>query len=141
MKKLINYNEKIFLAGANGMAGSAIYRSLIKSGYGNKSKGGLILNPGRKELDLTNINEVKDWFKRNNPTIVILAAAKVGGILANSNYPKEFLIDNLKIQTNVIESASENTKRLLFLGSSCIYPKESRQPIRRIFIDWFVRTN
>ena len=135
MKKLINFNEKIFLAGSNGMAGSAIYRSLIKSGYGNKNRGGLILNPGRKELDLTNINEVKEWFKTNNPTIVILAAAKVGGILANSNYPKDFLIENLKIQTNVIETASENNvKRLLFLGSSCIYPKESRQPIKEEYL-------
>ena len=65
----------------------------------------MILNPGRKELDLTNINEVKEWFETNHPTIVILAAAKVGGILANSNSPKDFLIENLKIQTNVIETA------------------------------------
>ena len=135
MKHLINPNEKIFLAGANGMAGSAILRSLTKKGYGNKKNDGFIFTPSSKELDLTKINDVKKWFKINNPSVVILAAAKVGGILANQLYPKDFLLDNLKIQTNVIETASENNvKRLIFLGSSCIYPKNSKQPIKEEYL-------
>ena len=135
MKKLLNSHEKIFLAGASGMAGNAIFRSLKKHGYGNKEKGGLILKPGSKELDLKNIVSVKTWFKKNKPSIVILAAAKVGGIHANSKYPRDFLLDNLKIQTNVIETAFENDiKRFLFLGSSCIYPKNAKQPIKEEYL-------
>ena len=87
--------------------------------------------PKRKELDLLDSQQVNDWFNKNLPTIVIHAAAKVGGILANSSQPADFLLENLKIQTNVIEAAFKtNVKRFLFLGSSCIYPKFSEQPIK-----------
>ena len=111
------------------MAGSAICRSLIKNGYGS-ANGGKILKPTRKDLDLLDTNKVREWFKINKPTVVIIAAAKVGGILANSKYPTQFLLDNLKIQNNLIENAWQTgVKRLLFLGSSCIYPKFAEQPI------------
>ena len=129
MKK-ISLQDKIFIAGARGMAGSAIYRSLVKNGYGDIKNGGKIITPARNELDLTNYNEVNNWLKINNPNIVVIAAAKVGGILANSTQPTEFLLENLKIQTNLIEASWQNgVKRLLFLGSSCIYPKFASQPI------------
>ena len=112
------------------MAGSAIFRSLIKNGYG-KTNGGQILKPTREELNLLDFEEVKKWFKQNKPTVVIIAAAKVGGILANSKYPTQFLLDNLKIQNNLIENSWQtNVKRLLFLGSSCIYPRLANQPIK-----------
>ncbi len=126
----IKLDDKIFIAGASGMAGSAIYRSLKKKGYGNKIYGGALLTPSRTDLDLTCYESVNNWFKRENPSVVIIAAAKVGGILANSSFPADFILENLKIQTNIID-ASWNTKvkRLLFLGSSCIYPKNCPQPI------------
>jgi len=130
LKKKIDLNEKIFIAGASGMAGSAIFRSLVKNGYG-KISGAQILKPTRKELNLLDFEEVKKWFKLNKPTVVIVAAAKVGGILANSKYPTQFLLDNLKIQNNLIENSWQtNVKRLLFLGSSCIYPRLANQPIK-----------
>ena len=130
MKKKIQKNEKIFVAGARGMVGNAICKALRKYGYG-KSGGGSILTPNREELNLLNKVSVKKWFDQNNPTIVIIAAAKVGGILANSTYPTEFLLENLNIQNNLIETAWQNKiKRLLFLGSSCIYPKLANQPIQ-----------
>tara|TARA_B100000212_G_scaffold307536_1_gene256723 strand:+ start:30 stop:1028 length:999 start_codon:yes stop_codon:yes gene_type:complete len=129
MTKKILLNEKIFIAGGNGMAGSAICKALYKKGYG-RINGGEILKPTRKELDLLDINSVKKWFEINKPTVVIIAAAKVGGILANSIYPTQFLLDNMKIQNNLIEySWRTGVKRLLFLGSSCIYPKFANQPI------------
>ena len=107
------------------MAGSAICRALKKAGYGQ------LLTASREELDLLNGSAVEAWFSRNQPTVVVLAAAKVGGIQANNNYPADFLLDNLKIQTHVIEAAwRSNVKRLLFLGSSCIYPKFAAQPIK-----------
>ena len=112
------------------MAGSAIHRSLLKHGYGQKFSDGVIFTPSRSELNLMDINKVQKWFESNKPTVVVIAAAKVGGILANSNYPSEFILENLKIQTNLIETAWKfNIKRLLFLGSSCIYPKFAQQPI------------
>ena len=130
MSNKISYKDKIFVAGARGMAGSAIHRALKKSGYGDLKKGGLILVPSREELDLLNYEDVENWFKKNKPDIVILAAAKVGGIYANNSKPADFLLENLKIQTNVIEIAwKQGVKRLLFLGSSCIYPKFATQPI------------
>ncbi len=130
MKKKIFLNDKILIAGASGMAGSAIKRNLIKNGYGDKSSGGIIFTPSRKELNFLNLNEVQNWFELNKPTIVIIAAAKVGGILANSSEPTEFLLENLKIQTNIIETSwKTGVRRLLFLGSSCIYPKFASQPI------------
>tara|TARA_B100000242_G_scaffold126304_1_gene89070 strand:- start:18143 stop:19138 length:996 start_codon:yes stop_codon:yes gene_type:complete len=131
MHKLINLNEKIFIAGSSGMVGSAIKRNLEAFGYGNINQNGLIFSPSRKELNLLDSAAVNEWFIKNKPTIVILAAAKVGGILANSNFPADFLLENLKIQTNVIESAwKTGVKRFLFLGSSCIYPKFAEQPIK-----------
>ena len=131
MQKKINLNERIFVAGSNGMDGSAICRALKKNNYGKKEFGGTLLTPTRKELDLNNSEQVKRWFEINKPTITILAAAKVGGIFANSSKPTDFLLENLKIQNNVIESSwLSGVKRLLFLGSSCIYPKFASQPIK-----------
>ena len=122
---LIDKKAKIFIAGSKGMVGSAIKRKFGSFGYKN------LLCPSSNELDLTNTKSVFDWFTEKNPDIVVLAAAKVGGIYANNTYPVNFLLENLKIQNNVIESAWQtNVKRLLFLGSSCIYPKYSKQPIK-----------
>lgn len=128
--KKINYFEKFFVAGANGMAGSAICRALKNKGYGLKKNGGDIFMPSSKELDLTDYDITKKWFKKHKPDIVIAAAAKVGGIYANNKYPYEFLLNNLKIQNNLIENSFNfGVKRFLFLGSSCIYPKFCPQPI------------
>ena len=130
MKKIIQPNEKIFIAGAHGMVGKAAKKSLLKSGYGLKKNDGFLLTPSKQDLDLLDFEKVKIWFEINKPSVVILAAAKVGGILANNLEPTEFILDNLKIQNNVIENAWKNgVKRFLFLGSSCIYPKFTRQPI------------
>ena len=123
--KYIYEKNKIFIAGHKGMVGSAIVRNLKNNGYLN------LLTANRSELDLTDSSMVNKWYKDNKPEIVIIAAAKVGGILANSKFPTQFLLDNLKIQNNLIEGAWKNgVKRLLFLGSSCIYPKFASQPIK-----------
>ena len=120
-----NKNDKIFIAGSNGMVGSAIKRALIKNNFKNN-----ILSPNKDELNLLDSLKVKDWFKKNKPQVVLIAAAKVGGIFANFTYPAEFILENLKIQNNVIElSWKHGVKRFLFLGSSCIYPKFAKQPI------------
>ena len=122
---LINQSDRIFVAGHRGMAGSAICRALHRAGYPQ------ILTASRQELDLLDAGAVQRWFAEQQPTVVVLAAAKVGGIQANASYPADFLLDNLKIQTNVIETAwRSGVRRLLFLGSSCIYPKFAEQPIR-----------
>ena len=135
MEKEIERNERIFIAGANGMVGKSIERSLLKSGYGKKENNGIILKPSRQDLDLLNFKEVESWFNKNKPSIVILAAAKVGGIYANNMLPADFILENLKIQTNVIEiSWRNNVKRFLFLGSSCIYPKFAKQPIKEDYL-------
>lgn len=135
MEKLVNRKDKIFIAGHKGMAGSAIMRSFFRSGYFQPSCGGSLLTASRDELDLLDESKVNKWFKKNTPDVVIIAAAKVGGILANSQYPFEFISENLKIQQNIIENAWKNgTKRLLFLGSSCIYPKFSKQPINEDYL-------
>ena len=129
MKK-ISLHEKIFIAGSKGMAGSAILRALKKYGYGSSNNCGKFLIPDRNELNLLNLDVLENWFLRNKPTVVVLAAAKVGGISANSKSPADFLLENMKIQTNVIETSWKfGVKRLLFLGSSCIYPKYAEQPI------------
>ena len=126
---LINKNYKIFIAGHMGMVGSAIKRTLTKKGYNN------LLCPKRLELDLLNFNSVDEWFKKNKPDVVILAAAKVGGIYANKTYTGDFILENLKIQTNVIENAWKyKVKRFLFLGSSCIYPKLAKQPLKEEYL-------
>ena len=130
MKKKISLDDTIFVAGGRGMAGSAICRMLKKLGYGNNEEGGQILSPTREELDLLDITAVRDWFFNKKPNVVIIAAAKVGGIIANSTLPADFILENIKIQTNIIETAwKSGVKRLLFLGSSCIYPKLAEQPI------------
>ena len=131
MSGFLNNNQKIFIAGANGMVGSAIKRELFERGYGKDINGRNLLSPSRDELDYSNFKDVAEWFQAYKPTIVIVAAAKVGGINANNNYPVDFLLNNLKIQTNIIENAwKNNVKKLLFLGSSCVYPKFSKQPIK-----------
>ena len=133
--KLINFDEKIFIAGSKGMVGSSIKKALMKANYGNEKFQGKLLCPTRKELNLLNYQEVEEWFKKNKPTIVIIAAAKVGGIMANSTKPYEFIIENLKIQSNLIELSWINkVKRILFLGSSCIYPKFANQPIKEEYL-------
>ena len=132
---IINFQEKILLAGSSGMVGSSIYKALKKNGYGDKKLGGEIYTPKRVDLDLLNTTEVTNWFGTKNPSIVIIAAAKVGGIYANFKNPANFILENLKIQTNIIEAAFKtNVKRLIFLGSSCIYPKFSKQPIKEEYL-------
>jgi len=120
----MNYNSKIFIAGHKGMVGSAIYRRLKDKGYHN------IITRTSKELDLRKQSDVKDFFAAEKPDYVFLAAAKVGGINANNIYRAEFLYDNLMIEANIINSSYINgVKKLLFLGSSCIYPKMAPQPL------------
>src|SRR5205809_5541697 len=116
--------DKIFVAGHRGMVGSAVMRRLQADGFKN------LLIRDRSELDLMNESAVAKFFLKEKPTIVICAAAKVGGIQANNDYPVQFLLDNLRIQNNVIRSAYDSeVRKLLFLGSSCIYPKLAPQPI------------
>lgn len=120
----MNKNDKIYIAGHNGMVGSALIRELNKQGYGN------LITRSSKELDLRNQADVNDFFVKEKPDYVILAAAKVGGIHANNTYPAEFIYDNLMIEANVIHASYINkVTKLLFLGSSCIYPKFAEQPI------------
>ncbi|HEX4029772.1 MAG TPA: GDP-L-fucose synthase [Terracidiphilus sp.] len=122
-------NSRIFVAGHRGLVGSAIRRGLEQQGYTN------LLLKTRAELDLTDARAVEDFFRAAQPEYVFLAAAKVGGILANDTYPADFLRENLKIQTNVIESAYHaGVSRLLFLGSTCIYPRLAPQPIREEYL-------
>jgi GDP-L-fucose synthase len=120
---------KIFVAGSNGLVGSAIVRRLRAGGYTH------LITPARVELDLTDQLQVAGYFARQRPEYVFLAAAKVGGIHANNTYPAEFIHDNLVIQNNVIHQAwRHGVKRLLFLGSSCIYPQLARQPMREEYL-------
>lgn len=122
-------SSRIYVAGHRGLAGSAIVRHLKKSGYAN-----LILR-GREELDLRSQAAVRQFFEVETPEYVILAAAKVGGILANDRYPADFIADNLAIQSNIIEAAhATGVRRLLFLGSSCIYPKHAPQPLKEEYL-------
>ncbi|MBU1142754.1 MAG: GDP-L-fucose synthase [Firmicutes bacterium] len=122
-------NAKIYIAGHNGMVGSAIIRNLNSKGYHN------IVTRDLHELDLTRQSAVEEFFKQENLDYVFLAAAKVGGIYANSIYPAEFIYDNLMIEANIIHAAYKyNVKKLLFLGSSCIYPKFAPQPIKEEYL-------
>lgn len=122
-------NAKIYIAGHNGMVGSAIKRKLIKEGFNN------IVYANSKDLDLRDQTSVFDWFRVNKPEYVFLAAAKVGGIVANNTYRGEFLYDNLMIQSNIIEASRQsNVKKLMFLGSSCIYPKMAPQPLKEEYL-------
>jgi len=117
--------KSIFVAGHRGVVGSALVRALVRRG------GWKILTRTRAELDLLDPAAVRSFFEKEKPTRVVLAAAKVGGIKANNDFPVEFLLDNLKVQNNVIESShASGVKKLLFLGSSCIYPKFAEQPIK-----------
>lgn len=122
-------NAKIFVAGHNGMVGSAVWRALQADGFNN------LIGKRSAELDLRNQAAVEAFFELEKPEYVVLAAAKVGGILANNIYRADFLYDNLAIQNNVIHSAyKSNVKKLLFLGSSCIYPKMAPQPLKEEYL-------
>lgn len=122
-------NSKIYIAGHRGMVGSAIYRKLEKEGFTN------LITRASAELDLRNQQQVADFFSNEKPDYVFLAAAKVGGIVANNTYRAEFLYDNLQIQNNVIHSSYINgVTKLMFLGSSCIYPKMAPQPLKEEYL-------
>ena len=122
-------DSKIYVAGHRGLVGSAIVRHLEKEGFNN------IIFRTHKELDLTNQNDVREFFEKEKPEYVFLAAAKVGGIYANNTYPADFIYDNLMIQNNVIKAAHDfKVKKLLFLGSTCIYPKMAPQPIKEEYL-------
>lgn len=121
---MLSKNSKIFVAGHRGLVGSAIYNNLLQRGYTN------LVGRTHKELDLTNQQAVTDFFDKERPDAVVLAAAFVGGIMANSIYRADFIMQNMKMQCNVIEQAYlHGVKRLLFLGSTCIYPKNAPQPM------------
>ena len=122
----MNKNSKIYIAGHRGLVGSAIVRSLIKQGYNN------LITRTRQELDLLDSVAVANFFQKEKPEYIFLAAAKVGGILANNTYPANFIYENLTIQNNIIHNAYLNkAKKLLFLGSSCIYPKFANSQSRK----------
>ena len=122
---MLDKNSKIYVAGHNGLVGSAIWKNLEERGYHN------LVGRSHKELDLTDQNAVKAFFDEEKPDAVVLAAAFVGGIMANSLYRADFIMQNMKIQCNVISNAySHNVKKLLFLGSTCIYPKNAPQPMK-----------
>ena len=128
-KKLIDFDDSVFVAGHKGMVGSAVCRALGKKGYEK------IITCDKNNLNLKNLTDVDVFFKKNKPNVVVLAAAKVRGILANNNYPADFILDNLLIQTNIIQcSLKHDVKRFLFLGSSCIYPKFAKQPIKEQYL-------
>lgn len=122
-------NSKIFVAGHNGLVGTAITKALLSKGYNN-----LVLKT-KSELDLSDTLKVENFFQKEKPEYVFLAAAKVGGIVANNTYRADFIYQNLTIQNNIIYSAYKNkVKKLLFLGSSCIYPKNSPQPMKEEYL-------
>ncbi len=125
----MNLNDKIYVAGHNGLVGSAIVRKLQKEGYR------YIITCNSADLDLRDQYAVKKFFQKEKPQFVFLAAAKVGGILANNNFGAEFIYDNLAVQNNVIhESYKSGVEKLLFLGSSCIYPKMAKQPMKEEYL-------
>lgn len=122
-------NQKIYIAGHRGLVGSAIHRELQNKGYSN------IITRTHAELDLCDSIKVAEFFEEQRPDWVFLAAAKVGGIYANNTYPVDFLLDNLKIQNNIIENSYKTgVEKLMFLGSSCIYPKNAPQPIKEEYL-------
>jgi len=121
----LDRSARVYVAGAHGMVGSAIWRHLVQEGFTD------LIGPNSAALDLRDRGAVFDWFAATRPQVVILSAARVGGIKANASRPAEFLSDNLRIQVNVLDAARrQGITRLLFLGSSCIYPKHATQPIR-----------
>ncbi len=126
---MISKNSKIFVAGHNGLVGSAIVRKLKEKGYQN------IITASRKKLDLTNQSQVLNFFKKKKPHFIFIAAAKVGGIYSNNKYKAEFIYSNLSIQNNIIHSAYiSKIKDLIFLGSSCVYPRLCKQPIKESYL-------
>lgn len=126
---MINFNSKIFVAGHKGLVGSAIVRKLREYGYKN------ILTVSRAKLDLTNQRDVFKYLQKNKPKFIFIAAAKVGGIYSNNKYKAEFIYENLSIQNNIIHYAYKcNIKDLIFLGSSCVYPKFCKQPIKEDYL-------
>tara|TARA_B110001450_G_scaffold8938_1_gene8931 strand:+ start:1392 stop:2345 length:954 start_codon:yes stop_codon:yes gene_type:complete len=126
---MISKNTKIYIAGHRGMVGSAIWRLLEQKGYDN------LIGCISKELDLKNQDKVQDFFKTQKPDVVINAAAKVGGILANNDYPYQFLMENMQIQNNLIDaSLQQGVEKFIFLGSSCIYPKFAKQPLKEEYL-------
>ena len=126
---MIRKNSRIYVAGHKGLIGSAIVRNLILNGYKN------IITINRNKLDLTNQEKVLKFLKKKKPHFIFIAAAKVGGIYANSKYKAEYIYNNLSIQTNIIHSAYLNgVKNLIFLGSSCVYPRMCKLPIKDILI-------
>jgi len=125
----VEKNSKIYIAGHRGMVGSAIYRKLQKEGYNN------IITRSSGELDLRTQSDVEEFFEQEKPEYVFLAAAKVGGIVANNTYRADFLYENLQIQNNIIHSSYLNgVKKMMFLGSSCIYPKLAPQPLKEDYL-------
>lgn len=135
---MIEKNKKIYIAGHRGMVGSAIMRTLISNGFNN------LVYRTFSELNLERQADVEKFFSEEKPDVVILAAAKVGGILANNTYRAEFIYDNIMIQSNVINAAHKNgTEKLIFLGSSCIYPKLAPQPLKEEYLlsDYLEFTN
>lgn len=125
----LNRDAPVYVAGHRGLVGSAIWRTLNTHGFTN------LIGKRSDELDLRDREAVLDFFAESRPQVVVLAAAKVGGILANSTYPVDFLSDNVRIQTNVLDAAvAHRVERLLFLGSSCIYPRLAPQPIREDYL-------
>ena len=126
---MINKNTKIFVAGHNGLVGSAILRKLKKLGYKK------LITVNRKKVDLTNQSKTFNFIKKTKPKFIFICAAKVGGILANDNFKADFIYQNLQIQNNLIHSAYLNgIKNLIFLGSSCIYPRNCKQPIKEKYL-------
>ena len=126
---MIDKNSKIFVAGHNGLVGSAILRKLKREGYRN------IITINRSRLDLTNQNKVFNFLKKKKPKFIFIAAAKVGGIYSNNKFKAEYIYSNLSIQNNIIHAAFKcNIKDLIFLGSSCVYPKLCKQPIKEEYL-------
>jgi len=126
---MINKNSKIFLAGHNGLVGSAIYRQLNEYGYKR------VITISKKKLDLRNQNKVNSFLKKIKPKIIINAAATVGGIAANNNFRADFIYNNIAIQSNLIYSSFKNKiKNLIFFGSSCVYPRDCKQPIKEKYL-------
>lgn len=131
----MNAKDRVFIAGSNGMVGSAMRKLLVQKGYNNQKSEGKLFCPTREDLDLLDYEAVKLWFRLNKPNIVIIAAARVGGILANSTKPYDFIFENLRIETNLIEASRQfGIKKIMFLGSSCIYPRLCDQPIKEEYL-------
>ena len=126
---MIRKDAKIYIAGHRGMVGSAVWRALEKKGYTN------LLGKTSAELDLRNQQAVNDFYTAENPEVVIDAAARVGGILANNNFPYQFLMENMQIQNNLIDNALKfGIEKFIFLGSTCIYPKFAPQPLKEDYL-------